>query len=1343
MDTTGAQDSAGPEPRKGVRKWRRAMAWTAGVLVIAVAAAAFALVALVNRDGVHRYLIHKAEEEASARLGARVRLENFTLHLSTLSLDLYGLSVDGAAPYSHPELLQVDHVEVGARVISVLAKKWYLATVRVDHPVVWITIDGHGVSNLPQLKSGSGGSSSTNIFNLAIRHAVLDRGEVYFNSKPSALAADVHDVDFHAGFDSLLTKYSGRLAYTNAHVQYGAMRPVTHDLDVSFDATPSVFQLTQVKLSSGRSRLQLSATLTNYSEPAVQAQYDATVDGSQLGEILKSASVPAGLIEAKGTLHYQQAAGRSWLQSLMVSGDLASRRLLVKTGAAHGAVDDVIAHYSLAGGDATLRDLRARLLGGALVAQGTMKNVGGDSRASVRASLRGVRMAALRQALTRTGTPSDVALTGALDATASASWGRTLNDLTARVDATARGQVARSDSSQNTGSSQAAPIPVESAIHGTYNAASEQLAVENSYLRTPQTDVNLNGVVGRRSSLAVTVKATDLREAAQIADLFRAAAPGQSLQPIDLSGAASFAGQVEGTTAAPHLTGELSATNLHVNGTDWRSVRTQVDLSPSHAGLQHAEIDAAAGGQIELNASVGLHDWSFDKQSPIQAQINASRLDVAALTRLAEQQIPVTGVLSASLSLHGSEQSPQGSGHVVLSGVKAYDEPIQSVNLSFSGDGADVHANVAARLAGGTIDGKATIQPNAKTYTAQLASSGIDLDKLHAVAARGMQVSGMVGLQARGQGSFENPQLDATLRIPTLAIEAQTISALNLHVSLANHTAHAELTSSAMGAAIQAMATVALSGDYVADASVDTKPFGLQPLLAAYAPDEADDVNGQTEIHATLHGPLKNRSLLEAHATIPILKVEYSNTVQLAATTPIQIDYKNGVVNLQPTAIHGTDTDLKLQAAIPIYGHAPASLLAQGAVDLQLLQLFDPDVRSSGQLKLNINSHGPLNGRDIAGEIDLVDANVASAALPVGLQHGNGVFTLTADRLNVDKFQGTVGGGTLTAQGGIALRPRLQFNLGATAQGIRLLYPQGMRESVDASLRLTGGMTRAALGGTVNLSDLSFTQAFDLTDFIQQFSGGVVAPPQRGFAQNVALNIAVHSTNDMNLVSRTLSVGGSANLQVRGTAAEPVILGRVNLTGGDIIVNGSRFVLSGGTIQFVNPSQTEPVMNLMLTTSIQQYNINLRFNGPVEQLRTEYSSDPALPTADIINLLAFGQTTEASAANPVATNQQAESLVASQVSSQVTSRISKVAGISQLSISPVLAGSSSQGPPGANVTIRQRVTGNLFVTFSTNVASTQSQTIQGQYKISPRVSLSATRDPNGGFAVDALINKSW
>ncbi len=475
-----------------------------------------------------------------------------------------------------------------------------------------------------------------------------------------------------------------------------------------------------------------------------------------------------------------------------------------------------------------------------------------------------------------------------------------------------------------------------------------------------------------------------------------------------------------------------------------------------------------------------------------------------------------------------------------------------------------------------------------------------------------------------------------------------------------------------------------------------------------------------------------------------MLKLAYGSAVQLAAASPIQVDYKDGVVALQRGVIRGTDTDLQFQGSIPTVGNAPMSLLLIGTVNLHLAQLLSPDLQTSGQLKFNINSYGATHDPNVEGQIQIVDANFANGDLPVGLQHGNGVLTLTKDRLNITSFQGTVGGGTVTAQGGVAYRPNMQFDLGLSAKDIRLLYPQGVREGINADLRLSGTTENALLGGAVNLADVSFTPAFDLTSFINQFSGGVAAPPSQGMAQNVQLNLSVHSANNINLVSRTVSVNGTANLQVRGTAAQPVILGRVNLDGGDLIFNGDRFVLNGGTIQFVNPAETQPVVNLALNTTIQQYNIYMRFNGPMDQLHTDYASDPSLPAADIINLLAFGKTTEANspdAATPA--NQAAESLVASQVSSQVTSRVSKVAGISQLSINPVLAGGTSQGPPGANVTIQQRVTGNLFVTFSSNVASTQNQTIMGQYQISPRVSVSATRDQNGGFALDTTIKKTW
>ncbi len=54
-------------------------------------------------------------------------------------------------------------------------------------------------------------------------------------------------------------------------------------------------------------------------------------------------------------------------------------------------------------------------------------------------------------------------------------------------------------------------------------------------------------------------------------------------------------------------------------------------------------------------------------------------------------------------------------------------------------------------------------------------------------------------------------------------------------------------------------------------------------------------------------------------------------------------------------------------------------------------------------------------------------------------------------------------------------------------------------------------------------------------------------------------------------MSRTLSVSGAANLRLTGTAADPVLLGRASLTGGDLVFQGNRYVLQSGVIDFVNP----------------------------------------------------------------------------------------------------------------------------------------------------------------------------
>ena len=291
----------------------------------------------------------------------------------------------------------------------------------------------------------------------------------------------------------------------------GTFKPIPHNLDAEFDATPSTFHLTQAKLTSDTSQLLLTATLQDYDHPRVQAHYDATLDASQFRKILENPSVPVGFIRASGTVDYQEIANRSLLDTVVVKGDLNSQQLDVQTPDLRSQIRNIAAHYTLENGDATLADFRASLLGGLLTSTGKMSNLSGTPHSKFNASLRGIRLADVNHAMKSSAVPKNIALGGVLNADADAAWGKTFDDIVAHADASMHASVSKSTSQV---------IPVESAIHGTYTGGNQQLALKQSYLRTPQSTLTMNGTVSQRSSLDLKFQSNNLAELETIADLF-------------------------------------------------------------------------------------------------------------------------------------------------------------------------------------------------------------------------------------------------------------------------------------------------------------------------------------------------------------------------------------------------------------------------------------------------------------------------------------------------------------------------------------------------------------------------------------------------------------------------------------------------------------------------------------------------------------------------------------------------------------------------------------------------------------------------------------------------------
>ncbi len=1299
------------------------------------------LFALLQTNSFRQYVLRIAYRQLAETFGAQVRMRDFTLRLSgfTPTVDMYDVVVDSPPPFSRAPLLKADHISVAVKIVSLLSRELRLNDIEVDHPIIHIFVDKDGDNNLP--KPEDTGQHRTSVFDIGVSQVQLIQGEFVYNDRQTSIDADLRNLQFQSTFDPIDRRYSGTLIYSDGAVRLGEMYSVAHGLNSEFEATPKGFNLKRGVLTSGRSQVEITATLEDYTKPRIQARYQATADSADLSRILKNDSLPAGTVQLEGTGQYEHQQNQPFLAALTLSGNINSKLLRISTPKSRADVHYLDGRFELHNGDLDVQDLRGRIFDGSFAGSLTIQDVAGDARARLSAAFSDLGLAGI-QSMMDSPHHRRLQLRGTASGAVEATWNGPLKNLEGRSDAAIKAAIAPNPRGNKQGDVHTAPVNGE--IHVQYSASNQQISFSRSYLRMPKTVLSVTGAIRDRAGLQVQFRSSDLHEVENVANLFITPPSGQP-EAIGLSGAASFLGAVRGSTSNPQIVGQFSASSLSFRGSAWRTAQTQVDLSASHLILRNGSMASVDGGRINLDANLGLRNWSFSETSPMQVSFTASQLNVANIINLAGLNAPITGTVTANVSLTGSRLNPVGRGTATLSRGTIFDEPIQSLNVTFRGAGNELETNSELRMDAGVATGTIKYIPSQETYTGRIAAKGIQIDKLQGLRARSLQVTGLLNFTADGAGTLNDPNLQLVADVPQLQIrsqnQVQTLNNLQLRARIADRLADVDLRSETMDTFLRGRGRVMLDGAYDAEAVLDTSPVSLQPLLALYAPAQAQNINGYTELHATLKGPLKDRKRISAHLSIPKLEITYRNTVELAAAQPIEMDYSGGVLTIQRTTLRGANTDLEIAGAVPLDSSTPMTLNLNGNLDLQLAQMWDPDITSSGQMHFDVVSRGSRTNPDVKGQIKIANASLATAGAPLGIENGNGVLTLLNDRIEIQQFNGNVGGGVLRATGRLIYWPTLQYNVTLSGSGIRMLYPQGVREALDANLTMVGSGEGGVLRGKVSLNELSFSSNFDLANFAGQSSRISRAGAPQSVSRNLLLDISVQSANDLNLVSSKLSLQGSAALRIRGTAAEPVVLGRVNLNEGDVIFRGNRYLLLPSTIDFVNPYELQPIMNLAAETTVQEYNIHLLFRGPLDHLKTNYSSDPALPPSDIINLLVFGKTTEADEANPTPGNLGAQSIIASSVSKSVTNRIERVAGISQLSIDPVLGG--NQNDPGARITVQQRVTGNLFVTFATDVTATEREVIKLEYQVSPRVAVSGVRDQNGGFALDLRIKKTW
>jgi translocation and assembly module TamB len=751
--------------------------------------------------------------------------------------------------------------------------------------------------------------------------------------------------------------------------------------------------------------------------------------------------------------------------------------------------------------------------------------------------------------------------------------------------------------------------------------------------------------------------------------------------------------------------------------------------------ISNGALVSAQRGEASFNASVALQNWAYLPSNAVKAEISVQQFAIADLQHLVNTNYPVAGDIAATFSLSGSQLNPEGSGTLRITHGKAYDEPLQNFAMKFSADRDSFKSSLDIAIAAGSATANASFAPKTKTYTVNFDISSLSLQRLRYVHEKNILLYGYLSASAHGSGTLDNPKLTATVQLPKLTLRDKQIFGVKAQLNVADKQAVFDLNSLVLEASVQAHGKMNLEGGYYTEASIDTSTLPLDLLLGLYLPDLPEGVKGETEFHARVAGPLKNPSQLRADLTIPALNASYQ-MLQIGTTGPIRAEYANSVITVHPAEIAGSEnTSLRFHGTIPLSGNSAPAFVAQGAIDLHVLRMLSPDIRSAGSITLDVNTSGTAQNPKVNGKVQLKDVAFVQTGAPLGVEKLNGNLTIDNDHIQLVNLNGQVGGGQLSAGGSISYRT-LQFNVALQGQSVRLRYPSGLRALLDGNLALTGNKNSSVLTGRVLIDSLSFTPDFDLATFADQFSGDTTAPAQPGFAETVKLAIAVQSKDNLSATSSQVSLEGSANFHVSGNAAVPIITGRTDLTSGELFYRNVRYELQRGIITFDDPYQTHPVLNVLVGTTVEQYNLTLNLRGPFDKLTTAYRSDPPLATADIINLLATGKTTTESAAS-----QSTDSMIASQAASQLSGGVQKLAGLSSLQIDPLIGGNNQN--PSARIAVQQRVTRNFLFTFSTDVSQPGSEVVQGDYRLNNRWSVSAARKEAGGVSVEGRFHTSF
>jgi translocation and assembly module TamB len=1353
MTLLAENTGAGPPGKKKKKRWLRRLGVVAAIFLVLFVALAWYL----NSDSFRDTVRARVGADLERMTGGKVEIESFTWKLSTLQFEIRNVTIHGREAANEVPYAHADRIAVEAKIVSFFSRKISLEKVAIDGSTFHLIIYPDGSTNQPSPPPSARGDESPgqDLFDLAIKEIAVNNGVFMLNQEKVPFNLNGKEISVGLSYVAGEKAYDGHLDLAPILIAYRNSAPFQAEVHGNFRLRNKETEIKSFKLATANSHVEGSGALRHYNNPELTLDYQASLDLAEAAREGKIPQLRAGRADLKGNLAYQNKRYSS-------QGNMNVRDLEWRDARMRLAGVDASSPYSLTPEKIVLSRLLAKLFGGS--AQGDLQVANWNTpapgskaslqRGTANLHLSGIEISRVAEAVSTRKLPLDkIELTGKISGDVRSAWigspERAVSELKLEANPPANPTVKE--------------VPITGQLQATYHGDAALLDVAGLTLATRAIRLSATGQLGSEKAQArVSLNATDLSE---LQPAMNALAPGSHV-PLELEGRASFNGVVFGRLDALSARGHLelekfdtefrfvpataakSAPQEKPRRLHWDALAGDLNYSPSAISLQHATL-RRGGAQLGFSASATLRQGDFDAQtSQLNLSLHIQNENIADLQALAETSYPLTGLVNADLQAAGTLHTLRGGGKIQITKLTAYGEPYKGFtsDLRLNGSEASLE-NISLAHNGARLTGLFAWNFDSHAFRFDLTASNIDFENFREVMPARLTVAGQAGFHVTGSGTESAPVINGQLDLRNIVLNRELVGSMTILAETRGENVVLRGRSSFAEADLNVDGNIRLRGDWPGRIDVNFSRLDFDALIRAYFQGQ---ITGHSSIAGTIdvRGPMRRPRDLTITGNITQLSADVEN-VKMQNNGPVHLAVENQSLKVDEFHLTGNDTDVSIQGRMQLIGDHALDLRSKGRFNLKLLQGFNPNLVGNGPATFTVNIAGNSANPQLSGRLELADASASFVDLPNGLSHINGSLIFAQDRMQIEKLTAQTGGGLLNVGGFLAYRNELYFDLTATGKDVRLRYPPGVSSSADATLRYTGSARGSLLSGDIVVTRFGMNPHFDFANYLAQSKKAPIISTLNPFLDNMRIDLHVTSTPELRVETSLAKLSGDLDLHVRGTAARPAIVGRVNIAEGDIYFKGTKYRLERGDITFSNPLSIEPVINLDMSARVQGYDVTIGLHGQAtggRGLSMTYRSDPPLSNNDIIALLAFGRTRDQTLYGASQPGQGTDTATASNailgeaLNSTFSDRVQRLfPGGSRVTIDPQFIGAENN--PSARVTIEQQINNNITFTYVTSLTQSAETVIQVEYNIDKNVSIVAVRDQNGVLGFDVHIRR--